>query len=88
METYPPSPKLLEGILVPLVWVHLYVYLDNARYTEGILYSLQYWWRIDRPAPPVALQLVLTLQRQKGYVVLLLPAFPYEGVEFLQEIVP
>jgi hypothetical protein len=40
---YPPSPRLLEGILVPLVWVHLYVYLDNARYTEGILYSLQYW---------------------------------------------
>ncbi len=38
---YPPSPRLLEGILVPLVWVHLYVYLDNARYTEGILYSLQ-----------------------------------------------
>ena len=22
---YPPSPKLLEGMLVPLVWVHLYV---------------------------------------------------------------
>jgi hypothetical protein len=38
---YPPSPRLLEGILVRLVWVHLYVYLDNARYTEGILYSLQ-----------------------------------------------
>ncbi len=38
---YPPSPRLLEGILVPLVWVQLYVYLDNARYTEGILYSLQ-----------------------------------------------
>jgi hypothetical protein len=37
---YPPSPRLLEGILVPLVWVHLYVYLDNARYTEelSILY--------------------------------------------------
>jgi hypothetical protein len=40
---YPPSPRLLEGILVPLVWVHLYVYLDNARHTEGILYSLQNW---------------------------------------------
>jgi hypothetical protein len=38
---YPPSPRLLEGILVPLVWVHLYVYLDNALYTEGALYSLQ-----------------------------------------------
>jgi hypothetical protein len=38
---YPPSPRLLEGILVPLVWVHLYMYLDNARYTEGILDSLQ-----------------------------------------------
>jgi hypothetical protein len=37
---YSPSPRPLEGILVPLVWVHLYVYLDNARYTEGILYSL------------------------------------------------
>jgi hypothetical protein len=23
--------------------VRAYVYLDNARYTEGILYSLQYW---------------------------------------------
>jgi hypothetical protein len=22
---YPPSPRLLDGILVPLVWVHLYV---------------------------------------------------------------
>ena len=22
---YPPSPRLSEGILVPLVWVHLYV---------------------------------------------------------------
>jgi hypothetical protein len=41
VKPYPPSPRLLEGILVPLVWVHLYVYLDNARYTEGILYSLQ-----------------------------------------------
>ena len=40
---YPPSPGLLEVILVPLVWVHLYVYLDNARYKEEILYSLQYW---------------------------------------------
>jgi hypothetical protein len=39
--TYPPSPRLLEGILVPLVRVHLYVYPDNARYTEGILFSLQ-----------------------------------------------
>jgi hypothetical protein len=38
---YPPSPRLLEGILVSLVWVHLYVYLDNARYTEGIFHSLQ-----------------------------------------------
>jgi hypothetical protein len=38
---YPPSPRLLEGILVPLVWVQLYVYLDNARYTEGTIYSLQ-----------------------------------------------
>jgi hypothetical protein len=38
---HPPSSRLLEGILVPLVWVHLYVYMDNARYTEGILYSLQ-----------------------------------------------
>jgi hypothetical protein len=37
---YPPSPRLLEGILVSLVWVYLYVYLDNA-HTEGILYSLQ-----------------------------------------------
>jgi hypothetical protein len=37
----PPSPRLLEDILVPLVWVHLYVYLDNARLTEGVLYSLQ-----------------------------------------------
>jgi hypothetical protein len=37
---YPPSPRLLEGILVPLVWVHLCVYLDSAQYTEGfsILY--------------------------------------------------
>ena len=33
---YPHSPRLLEGILVSLVWVHLYVYLDNVRYTEGI----------------------------------------------------
>jgi hypothetical protein len=33
--------RLPEGILVRLVWVYLYVYLDNARYTEGILYSLQ-----------------------------------------------
>ena len=41
MWTYPPSPRLLEGILVPLVKVHLYMYLDNARYTEGILYFLQ-----------------------------------------------
>jgi len=40
---YPPSPRLLEGILVPLLWVQLYVYPDNARYTEGILYSLQKW---------------------------------------------
>jgi hypothetical protein len=39
--SYSPSSRLLEGSLVPLVWVHLYVYLDNARYTEGILYSLQ-----------------------------------------------
>jgi hypothetical protein len=22
---YPPSPRLLDGILVPLVWVNLYV---------------------------------------------------------------
>jgi hypothetical protein len=40
---YSPSPRLLEGILVPLVWVHLYVYLDNARYTEGAIYSLHDW---------------------------------------------
>jgi hypothetical protein len=38
---YPHSPRLLDDILVPLAWVPLYVYLDNARYTEGILYSLQ-----------------------------------------------
>jgi hypothetical protein len=38
---YPPSPRLLEGILVRLLSVYLYVYLDNARYIEGILYSLQ-----------------------------------------------
>jgi hypothetical protein len=37
---YPPSPRLLEGILVRLVWARLYVYLDNVRYTEGVLYSL------------------------------------------------
>jgi hypothetical protein len=36
-----PYPRLLEGILVPLVWVHLYVCLDNARYKEGITCSLQ-----------------------------------------------
>ena len=40
---YLPSPRLLERILVPLVWVYLYVYLDNARYTEGSLYPLQKW---------------------------------------------
>jgi hypothetical protein len=34
--SYPPSPRPSEGIFVPLIWVHLYVYLDNARYTEGI----------------------------------------------------
>jgi hypothetical protein len=40
-EPYPPSPRLLEGIFVLLVWVHLYVYPDNARYTEEVLYYLQ-----------------------------------------------
>jgi hypothetical protein len=28
------------------------VYLDNARYTEGILDSLQKWWIIDRSGLP------------------------------------
>jgi hypothetical protein len=30
-------------LALPLVWVYLYVYPDNARYTEGVLYSLQKW---------------------------------------------
>jgi hypothetical protein len=37
----PSSPRRLENILVRLLWVYLYVYLDNARYTEGSLYSLR-----------------------------------------------
>jgi hypothetical protein len=40
---YPPFPRLLVGILVPLVWVHLYVYLDNPLCMSGIIYSLQKW---------------------------------------------
>src|SRR5215208_2554250 len=35
------AQALLEGILVPLVWVHLYVYLDNARYRGGSLFSTE-----------------------------------------------
>jgi hypothetical protein len=38
---YPPSPRLSEGVLVPLVWVHLYVYLDNARYIVDSLFSTE-----------------------------------------------
>jgi hypothetical protein len=35
-------PYHIHSVLaLPLVLVYLYVYLDNARYTEGILYSLQ-----------------------------------------------
>jgi len=50
----------------------------NAKFT-GMAYLPH------RPGPPVALQLVLALERKEGDVVLLLPALPYEGVEFLQE---
>jgi hypothetical protein len=40
---YPPSPRLLEGILVPLVWVHLHVCTWIVPGIEGILYSLHDW---------------------------------------------
>jgi hypothetical protein len=65
---YPPSPRLLEGILLPLMWV--YAYLNNARYTERALYSLQKWSRINRPGPPVALQLELAWggRKDEGFI--------------------
>jgi hypothetical protein len=40
---------------------------------------------MDRPGPPVALQLVLALQRKESDVILLLPAMPYEGIELLHQ---
>ncbi len=50
--------------------MYLNVYLDNARYTEGILYSIQKWSRIDCPGPPVALQLELAWggRKDEGFI--------------------
>jgi hypothetical protein len=41
--TYPPSPRLLEGILMRLVWVYLYVctwIMPDIQRGFSILYSI------------------------------------------------